>query len=455
MTRHKTKTTDRDILALAGDLVDRARRAGADAADAVGTEERSLGVTFRLGRLEEIERSESQAIGLRVLIGKRQAIVSTSESSAAALEALVERAIAMARVAPEDPYAGLAESALLAPGADAEALDIFDPSEASEDDLRATAAVAEDAARAVPGITNSGGASAGQSHGRVALVTSEGFSGSYRGSHFSVSVAVVAERDGLMERDYDFSSARHLADLEDAACIGHRAGTRTVRRLGARTPETARLPVIFEARAARSLLGHFAQAINGSGIARGTSFLKDRMGDAVFAPSVAVIDDPCRRRGLKSRPFDAEGIAARARHLVEGGVLKSWILDCATARKLGLKTTGHAARSVSGPPSPAPSNLYLAPGPLTEGELIEGVERGVYVTELIGMGVNPVTGDYSRGAAGFLIEAGEITRPINEFTLAGNLNDMFARLLPASNLEFRTGLDAPSCLIEGLTVAGK
>ncbi len=454
MTRTRTKTAETDILALAGDLVERARRAGADAADAIGTEERSLGVTYRLGRLEEIERSESQAIGLRVFIGKRQAIVSTSESSPAARDALVERAIAMARVAPEDPFAGLAESALLAERIDAEALDIFDPDEASEDDLRARAAAAEDAARTVPGITNSGGASAGQSHGRVALVTSDGFSGSYRGSHFSISVSVVAERDGLMERDYDFSSARHLADLEEAERVGRRAGERTVRRLGARSPETARLPVVFEARAARSLLGHFAQAINGSGIARGTSFLKDRMGESVFAPSVAVIDDPCRPRGLKSRPFDAEGIAATPRHLVEGGVLESWILDCATARKLGLETTGHAARSVASPPAPAPSNLYLAPGPLTERELIESVENGVYVTELIGMGVNPVTGDYSRGATGFLIEAGEITRPINEFTLAGNLSDMFARLLPASNLEFRTGLDAPACLVEGMTIAG-
>ncbi|RMD89738.1 MAG: TldD/PmbA family protein [Alphaproteobacteria bacterium] len=443
------------LLARASDLVERARRAGADAADAVATSERSLGVSVRLGRLEDVERAESRAFGLRVLLGRKQAVASCTEATAEAFDALVARALAMARAAPDDPCAGLAEPHLLARHNDPEPLELLDPSELDEAGLEARALAAEDAARAVPGVTNSGGAGASQAHLEVALATSTGFAGSYRGSHFSLSVSVLAERDGTMQRDYDFTSARHLADLEAAQEVGRRAGERTVRRLGAETPKTARLPVIFEARAARSLLGHFAQAVNGSGIARGTSFLKDRMGEPVFATGVGIVDDPSRPRGLKSRPFDAEGIAGRRRDIVENGVLKSWILDCATARKLGLETTGHASRSVASPPSPAPSNFFLAPGPVTERELIESVSRGIYVTELIGMGVNPVTGDYSRGASGFLIEAGEITQPIQEFTLAGNLKDMFARLLPASNLEFRTGLDAPSCLVEGMTIAGR
>lgn len=436
------------------DLVARTLAAGADAADAIGLSSRSLGVSWRMGAPEDIERSEQEGVGLRALVGRRQATVSSADLSATALAALVERVVAMAAAAPEDPHAGLADPALLAADTDSAALDILDPAEVDEQRLTEMAREAEDAARSVPGVTNSGGAGATAGSSLVVLATSGGFAGSYRGTSFSVGVSVLAGDASGMERDYEHSTTRHFNDLDEPAQIGRLAGERAVARLGARQPATGRLPVVFDPRVASSLLGHFAQAVNGIGIARGTSFLKNGMGKQIFAPGVFIVDDSRRRRGLASRPFDAEGVRTRPLGLVVDGVLETWILDSSNARKLGLATTGHARRDLSGPPAPGSSNLHMAAGPLTRDELLGDIERGIYVTELIGVGVNPVTGDYSRGAAGFLIEQGEITCPVSEFTIAGNLASMFRDLMPASDLEFRHVVNAPTLRIESMTIAG-
>lgn len=435
-------------------LLSKARSAGADQADALAVSDRSLEIGYRMGEPESAERSESTRFGLRVLVGGRQAAVSTADTRADGLAETVERAVAMARAAPADPHAGLADLADLAEGGDQTALEICDSAEPDEASLAGLARRAEDAARSVDGVTNSAGASASSIHREMSLATSHGFWGRYAGSEFAVGVAVLAGGASAMERDYASSTTRFFDALERPEDVGRRAGERAVARLGSERPATGRMPVVFHPRVANSLLGHFAQAIDGANIARGTSFLRDRMGEAIFAPGIRIFDDPVRRRGLRSRPFDAEAIATRRLTLVENGRLESWLLDCANARKLGLATTGSAVRGISAPPHPAPSNLYLEPGVITPDELLEDVGHGVYVTELIGMGVNPVTGDYSRGAAGFLIEGGELTRPVSEFTIAGNLKEMFARLTPASDLVFRYPTNAPTLAVEAMTVAG-
>jgi PmbA protein len=441
-----------DALSLLGDLVAQAKRHGADAADAVLFEGASVSHAQRLGRIEKLERSETFDVGLRVFIGKRQATVSSNERDPARVAELVERAVAMARAVPEDPYCGLAPAELLArqwPD-----LDLDDPVEPAPESLIARAAAAEDAARAVPGVTNSEGAEASWSRSRVALVTSGGFAAGYGGTGHGVSVSVLAGEGTGMERDYDYSSASHLGDLEDAGVVGRRAGERAVKRLKPRKVPTCKAPVLFDPRVAGSLLRHLVGAIAGPSVARGTSFLKDRLGQAVFSPGIVILDDPHKQRGLRSRPFDGEGVANRRRAIVSAGVLETWILDCASARQLGLATTGHASRGTGGPPGPSPSNLWLEPGATSRADLLKGVESGFYVTELMGMGVNGVTGDYSRGAAGFWIERGELAFPVSEMTIAGNLKEMFRSLIPADDLKFRTGLDSPTVRIDGMTVAG-
>ncbi len=435
-----------------GDLIAKARRAGAEAADAVLFEGVSLSHARRLGRTEKLERSESYDLGLRVLIGKRQAIVSSNDRDPSRLDALVERAIAMAKAVPEDPFCGLAE-----PGEIARRwpeLDMVDAEEPAPERLIERAAAAEDAARAVSGVTNSEGAEASWGRSRVALVASNGFAGGYAGTGHSVSVAVLAGEGTAMERDYDYTSAVHAGDLRDPAAVGREAGTRAVRRLGARKVETCRVPVVYDPRVASSLLRHLLGAISGPAVARGTSFLKDKLGQRIFPAGIAIIDDPHRRRGLRSKPFDGEGIANQRRAVIEDGVLTTWLLDLASARQLKLRSTGHASRGTSSPPAPAPNNLWLEPGPVTAKELIGDIASGFYVTELMGMGVNGVTGDYSRGAAGFWIEGGEITYPVSEVTVAGNLKEMFQHLIAANDLEFKTGIDAPTLRIDGMTVAG-
>jgi len=441
-----------DALSLLDDLIKKARRAGADAADAVLVEGVSVSHAQRLGRTEKLERSEHFDLGLRVLIGKHQAIVSSNDRRAERLDELVERAIAMAKAVPEDPYCGLADPAEIArqwPD-----LDLVDDVEPSPEVLIARAAAAEDAARAVPGVTNSEGAEASWQHSRLAVAASNGFAGSYVGSGHSVSASVLAGEGAGMERDYDYTTTIHAADLRDPAEVGRRAGERAVRRLGARKVATCQVPVAYDPRVSSSLLGHLIGAINGPAIARGTSFLKEKRGESVFAAGITIIDDPHKPRGLRSRPFDGEGIAPERRAIVDDGVLTTWLLDLASARQLGLRTTGHAVRGTSSPPNPSPSNLWLAPGAVTQRELLGDIARGLYVTELMGMGVNGVTGDYSRGAAGFWIENGELTYPVSEITIAGNLKDMYRQLTAANDLEFKTGIDAPTIRVDGMTVAG-
>ena len=434
-------------------LIRKARTLGADSADAVMFDGQSTSASCRLGKIEDVERSEAQDVGLRVMIGKRQAIVSTTDTLPASLDMLADRAVAMAKAAPEDPYIGLADEALLArpPFPD---LELCDETYVSPDELEATALRVEDAARAVPGVTNSEGSGASFSRMHTVLATSAGFAGEYRSSYHGFSVSVLAEGESGMERDYDFTSARHLLDLETPEDVGRRAGEHAVRRLNPRKPKTARVPVVFDPRASRSMLGHLAGAVNGQSIARGTSFLKDMMDKPVFAPGVRIVDDPLMHRGLSSRPFDGEGVAAGALDLISDGVLATWLLDCSSARQLGLRTNGRGRRGTSSPPSPGTSNLYMDAGAVTPEDLMSDIEYGFYVTELIGMGVNPVTGDYSRGAAGFWIENGKITYPVSELTIAGTLKDMFKALTPANDLEFRYGINAPTVRIDGLTVAG-
>lgn len=432
------------------DLVRAARRAGADAADALIVGSTSLSVQRRLGKIEELERSESADLGLRVFIGRRQAIVSSTDVDPRRFQALAERAVAMARVVPEDPYGGIPD-AVPVPALD---LDLVDPAEPDAESLIARTAAAEDAALAVAGVTNSEGASAGWGRAAIALVTSRGFAGGYARTSHSVSATALAGSGTGMERDWDYSSVLHLADLGDAATLGRNAGEKAVRRLNPRRPQSAKLPVVFDPRVAGSLLGHLSGAINGASVVRGTTFLKDAVGKQVLAAGLTVRDDPTRPRGLRSRPFDGEGVPGQPRAIVENGVLTTWILDWRSARQLGLASTGHASRGTSGPPGPATTNMWLEPGTLTPAALMADIAEGIYVTDLIGMGVNGVTGDYSRGVAGFMIRGGVLAEPISECTIAGNLREMFLHMTPANDLEFRRGTDAPTIRIEGLTLAG-
>jgi len=442
------ETAGLDLLA---QLIGRARAAGADAADAVLISGTSIAVQRRLGEVEHLERSEGRDLGLRVFVGRRSAIVSSTAVDPSGFAKLAERAVAMARVVPEDPYSGLGDAA---PPSDAAPLQLEDAAEPDAKDLIARAALAEEAALAVAGVTNTEGAEAGFGRSEIHLVTSAGFAGRYVRTSHSVSATALAGSGTDMQRDYDYSSAVHLADLDDAAAIGRSAGERAVARMGPRRAKTARLPVVYDPRVAGSLLGHLAGAINGAAVARGTTFLKDKLESRLFPEGTEIHDDPRRPRGLRSRPFDAEGQPTAARAVVADGVLTTWLLDLRSARQLGLAGTGHAVRGPGSPPAPAPSNLYLAAGRLSPAELMADIREGFYVTELIGMGVNGVTGDYSRGAAGFMIRDGAIAEPVAEITIAGHLLEMFAHLVPADDLRFRRGTDAPTVRVEGMTLAG-
>jgi PmbA protein len=436
---------------VAEDIVERGIRAGATAADAIYVGNRSSGVEVRLGELDSVQRSEGEEIGLRLFIGQRSATAASSDLSDEALRLLVERCLAMAGEAPEDPYAGLAPPELLHSG-DGPALDSDDGLDPDPEELRSRALEAERAALAVSGVTNSSGGAATASAATVALATSGGFSGAYRSSAHGCSMTAVAGEGSAMQRDHEWHSARHLEDLEAAAQIGRRAGERAVARVGAARPKPGKYPVIFDPRVSSTMLSHLAGAINGSGIARRTSFLQDKLGAPIFAAGVSIIDEPLRCRGLRSRPFDGEGVRVERKALVEGGVLMSWIAESASARQLGIQPTGHAARGTGGAPAAAPSNLYMAAGTRTREDLLAAFPDALLIVELIGQGVNGVTGDYSRGAVGFMVRGGEIAEPVAEITVASNLIDMFATLEPASDLEFRRGTDAPTILIPEMTV---
>ncbi len=445
-------TDHNDNLQRLDDLMGKAKNAGADAADAIMVSGVSLDVSCRLGETEHLERSEGFDVGLRVFVGQKQAIVSSSDLSQDGLADLPERAVAMAKSVPDDPYCGLADPELLA--RDIADLDMFDATEPNAETLLDWANEAEQAALAVSGVTNSEGGQASWGLTSIALAATNGISHAYQRSSFSIAASVLAGEGTGMERDYDYTSAVHAEDMDGAAKVGHSAGNRAVRRLNPRRPETAQVPVVYDPRVSNSLVGHLSSAINGAAVARGTTFLKDKMGEAVFAENVIITDDPLRRRGLRSKPFDAEGVATARRNVIENGVLTSWFLDLGSARQLGLQTTGNAARGTSSPPGPSPTNLYLCAGTQTPRELMGEIKSGFYVTELIGFGVNMVTGDYSRGASGFWIEDGEITYPVSEMTVAGNLGDIFANITAADDLEFRFGTNAPTLRVDGMTVAG-
>ncbi|MEH3160110.1 MAG: TldD/PmbA family protein [Sphingomonas taxi] len=438
----------------AADIVARATRAGADAADAVFAADAALEVSVRLGALEDVGRSESEELGLRVFVGRRSASVSTSDLSDDAVAALVERAVAMAREAPEDRWSGLAPAERLMHGAPP-LLDLDDGDTLSPTDLREMALAAEDAARAVPGVTNSEGGGASASRSIWALATSHGFAGAYAATAYGLSASVLAgDVASGMERDYAHHAARKRVHLEAAEDIGRRAGERAVARIGPGRVASGPMPVVFDPRVGASLLGHLTGSIAGQAIARKTSFLLEALGTQVFAPGVTICDDPHRPHGLRSRPFDGEGLPVSPVRIVEDGMLETWLLDSASARQLGLEPTGHAARGVGGSPGVSPSNLYMEAGDVPVATLIGDIADGVYVTELIGQGVNGVTGDYSRGAAGFRITGGTIAGPVAEFTIAGNLKDMFAQLTPANDLVFRYGTNVPTVRIDGMIVAG-
>jgi PmbA protein len=438
----------------ATDLVSRAMRAGADAADAVFVADGSTGVQVRLGALEDVQRSEGEEIGLRVLVGQRSASVSSSDLSVRALEALAERAVAMARQAPEDQWVGLAPAEMLMTSAPPE-LDLADDYIPTPEALRAAALAAEDAARAVPGVTNSEGGSASHGESVMALATSHGFSGGYSGTSHSISASVLAGSEGAMERDYGWHAMRHHGELDSPEAIGRQAGERAVARLGAGKLKSGAMSIIFDPRVSNSMLSHLLGAITGAAIARKTSFLLEKLGQTIFDSGISIIDDPHRLRGLRSKPFDGEGLATHRSAIIDKGVLTGWLMESASARQLGLQPTGHAARGVSGAPGAGSSNLHMEPGSATPAELMADIKTGFYVTELIGMGVNGLTGDYSRGASGFMIRDGEITTPVSEVTIASNLIDMFARLIPANDLSFRYAGNVPTLRIDGMMVAGE
>jgi PmbA protein len=434
-------------------LIERARKAGADASDVVYSADASESIQIRLGKLEDVERSESEHISLRAFVGSRSASIGSSDMSDAALDELAARAVAMARLAPEDAYAGLAPEELLVTGPLAQ-LDLEESAEPDPKALRALAEAAEDASRAVAGVTNSEGGSASAGRSVFALATSHGFAGAYGATSRSISASVVAGEGGGMQRDYAWRSARFGSDLPTPQEIGVQAGERAVRRLEPGRVKSGPMPLVFDPRIGGTLIGHLLGAISGSAIARRASFLLDRLEDQLFDSAVTIADDPHRQRGLRSRPFDGEGLATGPRNLVENGKLTGWLMDCAAARQLGLAPTGHAARGHGGSPGVSASNVHLAAGTATPAELMADIADGIYITELIGMGVNGVTGDYSRGASGFRIVKGEVAGPVAEFTVAGNLVDMFKALTPANDLEWHRQINVPTIRVDGMMVAG-
>ncbi|WP_271439549.1 TldD/PmbA family protein [Pontixanthobacter luteolus] len=435
-------------------IIDLAIQAGADAADAVASASSSENVSVRLGKLEEVERSEGEEIGLRLFVGQRSASVSTSDFSKASLQEMAERAIAMARLAPEDEYSGLAPQDRLLTGA-APDLDLSDASEPTPSQLKDLALVTEDAGRAVSGVTNSGGGSASFGRSVVALATSHGFSGGYEATHSSLSASLIAGEGETMQRDYDFRTARHAADLPQVGTIGQTAGERAVARLNPAGLPSGTMPVVFDPRVGGSLIGHLLGAISGAAVARKSSFMIGRLEDAIFGENIRICDEPHRQRGLRSKPFDAEGLPTSARDIVAVGRVTGWLLNSASARHLGLAPTGHAARSGSGSPGISASNVHMCAGTCSRDDLIGDIQDGVLVTELIGQGVNGITGDYSRGASGFRIRGGKLAEPVSEFTIAGNLIDMFAALIPADDLEMYRAINVPTLRVDGMTIAGE
>ena len=441
-------------LARCQDLVALAQTMGADAADAVARASSSESVSMRLGRLEEVERSESEEIGLRVFVGKRSASIHTSDFGEDGLRALAQRAVEMARHAPEDKHAGLAPVEAQFSGSMPD-LELDDSTQPDPVSLREAALATEDAARAVEGVTNSNGGTAGASRSVMALATSTGFAQGYSGSGFSRSASVVAGEGSAMQTDYASRGARFLADLPSPEEVGAEAGRRAVAKLDPGSLPSTKMPVVFEPRIANGLIGHLLGAMSGPAIARKASFLLGREEEELFDTAIRIVEQPLRKRGLRSRPFDGEGVACSERALVEGGRITGWLTNVSSADQLGLGLTGHASRSGGGSPGVSASNVHLEPGSLTPEALMADIEDGLYVTGLFGQGVNTVTGDYSRGATGFRIRNGEIAGSVAEITIAGNLVDMFRALTPANDLEMYRAINVPTLRIDGMTVAGE
>ena len=435
------------------DLVDRAKRAGADGADAIVAESRGLEVAFRMGERESLERAESLDVGLRVFVGDRMASVATSDLSPRTLNRLAERVVAMAKLAPPDPLSRLARAEELATSH--RELDLVDPYEPGPEYLSELAKAAEAAALEIKDVENSEGGSASWGKTSIALATSNGFTGAYARTSISMSATAIAKRDGAMERDYDWDSVTHFADLRDPVIIGKSAGERAVRRLGARRVKSQAVPVVFEQRLAGGLVRGFSGAINGAAIARGVSYLKDRMNQQVFGSNIQITDDPLLLRGMGSKPFDGEGLRTEPLQLIKDGILTSWTLDLRSAAKLNLVSNGRASRGIGSNPSPSSTNLNMQPGPLSPEALIREIKSGLFITELIGHGGDMATGDYSRGASGYWIEDGELAYPVNELTIASNLKDMFLTVTPANDLIQRSSVNAPTLRIDGMTIAGQ
>jgi PmbA protein len=447
------KLNDKDIMNL---LIDTAITNGATSADCVLSRSRGVSITRRLGKDENIQRYEDFDTGLRVFVDNKISSISTNENSEEALKEVAKRAVEMAKIAPEDKYSFIASKEMLqnSPIQDGIFIDSYDSVEPSIDLIRDRASEVEDIALSVKGITNSDGADSSWGEGETLLMTSNGFFGSTKKSNHSVSVVVIAEKNGKMERDYDYSSKVYGEDLKDSKKIGHEAAKKTLARIGAKKPVTGQYPVIFDPRVSRSIASHFASAINGSSIARKTSFLKDSLNSKIANESITLIDDPFLERGLGSRLFDAEGLGTSKHVLIEDGVLKNWLLDLSSARQLNMFPTANAKRGISGPPVPGITNLTLLPGEASPESIISSISNGFYITDMIGSSVSMVTGDYSRGASGFWIKNGELSTPITEATIAGNLKDMFKTLKPANDLDFTHSINCPTILIEGMTIAG-
>ncbi len=434
-------------------LLSKAHHFGADSADALATHGRSLHVTVRGGEMEDVDNSEGQDVGLRVLIGRRQACVSSSDLSETALDQLAERAVAMAKLAPEDPYCGLADNQYLEKRPPD--LQLFDPTDMTPSELMSRALDIEKAALSIKGVKQAEGSTADFSQSSVYFQTSNGFEGGWLSSRHGLSAMAIAEKDGQMERDYDMQGQRWLADLQTPESVGICAGERAIQRIGSQQMKSGTMPVMFDRRVSGSLVSAILGAINGNAIARGTSFLKDSMTHQISTEAITLIDDPLIQRGHASRPWDGEGVIVKPLKLIDQGVLKGWLLNCSSARKLGLKTTGHATRGIGAPPGIGSSNAYIQAGTKTPAELIKTIETGLWITDMFGPSLNNNTGDYSVGVSGFRIQNGTSSYPVNEITVAGNLLDMLKVMTPANDLIFDASTVAPSLLIDSMTVAGQ
>ncbi|MEP1229629.1 MAG: metallopeptidase TldD-related protein [Litorimonas sp.] len=436
-------------------LLQKAKQYGATSADAVATHGRSLGVSVRDGALEDVDNSEGRDIGLRVMVGQRQACVSSSDVSERSIDALAQRAVDMARLAPEDPYCGLADDDRLAQNISADKLDLFDPSHISPETLKQRAQDLEVAATSDTRIQQAEGASASHTSSALYFMTSRGFEGGWRATRHGLSVAAFAEQDGAMERDYDSDGTRYLSDLRSPEDIGKKAAELTLARLGSKQMASASLPVMFDQRLSGGLVSAMIGTISGSAISRGISFLKEDLGKMVFNKDIQIIDDPFIVRGHGSRPWDGEGVTVKKQALIKDCVLQSWLLNSASAKQLGLTTTGHASRGIGAPPSIGATNTTLENGIKTKAELLREMGEGLLVTEMFGPSLNSNTGDYSVGVSGFKVESGMIAYPVNEITIAGNLRDMYRTIIPANDIVYDNSVSAPSLLCEGLTIAGQ